>query len=119
VPLETEPLNQIKNVALALTEGQLINENYIMSNCVYLKNFGNTVLKQAKSQPTLQLQSQAAITTIEIAKVLVGLVLSPTLQIKYKHNITPILTRLLNFVQDTDRSPQQVASYTILAEFVD
>jgi hypothetical protein len=118
VPLETEPLNQIKNVALALTEGQLTNENYLMSNCVYLKNFGNTVLKQAKSQSTLLLQKQASITIVEIAKVLVALVLSPTLQMKYKHNITPILTRLLHFVLDIDDSPQQAAAYALLNEFV-
>jgi hypothetical protein len=57
-------------------------------------------------------------TIVEIVKLLVGLVLSPTLQMKYKHNITTILTRLLNFVQEIDRSEQQVASYAVLSEFV-
>lgn len=89
-----------------------------MSCCVYIKNFCNTILKQAKSQPNQLLQNQAANTIVEISKTLVGLVLSPTLQMKYKHNVTVILTRLLIFVQDIDRSEQQVVSYTILAEFV-
>ena len=37
---------------------------------------------------------------------------------KYKHNITMILTRLLMFVQEIDRSEQQVVSYAVLADFV-
>lgn len=95
-----------------------MNDNHLMSCAVYIKNFCNTVLKDAKSQKTTELQTQAGNTILEIVKVLVGVVLSPTLQTKYKHNITMIMGRLLIFLQEIDSSEQQVYSYTILNELV-
>jgi len=78
-----------------------------MSCAVYIKNFGNTILKEAKKLPSTQQQIQAGQNILEIIKILVGVMLSPTLQTKYKHNITFIIVRMIEFLWDIDSSEQQ------------
>jgi hypothetical protein len=47
--LEAQPIQQIQHIAQAITDSQTCDESILMSNCVYIKNFGNTLIKEAKS----------------------------------------------------------------------
>lgn len=96
--LEADPVQQIHKVMLAITGGS-IDPEAIMSNSVYLKNFGNTVIRNASNSckgPNVE-QSVVAKTLTEllaIIKIFVQGMLAPNLEMKYKHNFTVILSRL-------------------------
>lgn len=118
--LEKTPVKQIHDVMVAITGEGLIPKDKVMSNTVYLKNLCNTLIKQTtqskKQDPqTLHIKLKEL---LDIIRLLVQGVLSPALEMKYKHHMTLILNRLFFQIQQMDQSAQQTDSFTLLSEFV-
>lgn len=103
----------------AITGETRVDENAIMSSAVYLKNFCGTVIKNATAAgKNLDNASAAASELLAIIKIFVQGILSPHLEMKFKHNLTQVLSRLLFQIQQMDKSAQQTDSFTLLSEFV-
>lgn len=119
--VEANPVQQIQNVMAAITEDAAnAPDELLSSNAVYLKNFGNTVIKNSVIQIKSQDCDAAEIVSRLLAtiKIFVQGMLSPNLQMKHKHHLCAILNRLFFQMQQLDKSPQQVDSHTLLSEFV-
>ncbi len=94
--IETNPVNQVHQVMSAITGETQVDENAIMSCAVYLKNFCSTVIKNATAAAkNLENAGAAAAELLAIIKIFVQGILSQRLEMKFKHNLTQVLSRLL------------------------
>lgn len=105
----------------AITEdAQNAPDELLSSNAVYLKNFGNTVIKNAVASIKTQQgdRSKTVNELLAIIKIFVAGMLAPRLAMKHKHHLSAILNRLFFQIQQMDNSMQQTDSFTLLSEFV-
>jgi hypothetical protein len=94
--VEANPVGQVLHVMSAMTGETRVDETAIMSGAVYLKNFCGTVIKNAiAAAKNLENASAAAAELLAIIKIFVSGILSPRLEMKFKHNLTQVLSRLL------------------------
>lgn len=108
--LEANPVQQIQNVMAAITDEAAVNfpDELLSSNAVYLKNFGNTVIKNSVSQiKTADCNPSEIISRLlGTIKIFVQGMLSANFQMKHKHHLCAILNRLFFQMQQLDKSPQ-------------